>query len=113
MFVKLYKAFVRPHLEYAQVIWSPHLKRHIDIVENVQIRATKLVDGLQNLDYRERLQRLNLQTLAFRRLRGDIIEMHKHFHRYDKRLCPTRSSLVKGQVGSTTSKYTSWNQKTG
>ena len=88
MFVKLYKAFVRPHLEYAQVIWSPHLKRHIDIVENVQIRATKLVDGLQNLDYRERLQRLNLQTLAFRRLRGDIIEMHKHFHRYDKKALP-------------------------
>ena len=87
-FVKLYKAFVRPHLEYAQVIWSPHLKKHIDILENVQIRATKLVDGFQNLEYRERLQRLNLQTLAFRRLRGDIIEMHKHFHRYDKTALP-------------------------
>lgn len=83
MFVKLFTAFVRPHLEYAQAVWSPHLKKLIDIIENVQIRATKLVDGLGNLEYHERLKRLNMQTLAYRRLRGDIIEIHKHFHRYD------------------------------
>ena len=27
MFVKLFTAFVRPHLEYAQAVWSPHLKK--------------------------------------------------------------------------------------
>ena len=65
MFVKLFTAFVRPHLEYAQVVWSPYLKKHIDIIENVQIRATKLVDGFRNMTYKERLQKLNLQTLAY------------------------------------------------
>ena len=89
MFVKLFTAFVRPHLEYAQAVWSPHLKKLIDIIENVQIRATKLVDGLGNLEYHERLKRLNMQTLAYRRLRGDIIEIHKHFHRYDNKALPT------------------------
>ena len=69
-FVKLYTALVRPHLEYAQSVWSPHLKRFTDLIENVQIRATKLVDHLGNLEYSERLKRLNLPTLAFRRLRG-------------------------------------------
>ena len=86
MFVKLFTSFVRPHLEYAQAIWSPHMKKYIDAIENVQIRATKLVDGFKNLSYKERLQKLNLPTLAYRRLRGDFIEMYKHFNRYDREI---------------------------
>ena len=82
--VKLYTALVRPHLEYAQSVWAPHLKKFTDLLENVQIRATKLVDHFGSLDYSERLKRLNLPTLAFRRLRGDLIEMYKHFAKYDK-----------------------------
>ena len=57
--------------------------RDLDAIENVQMRATKLVDGLSNLTYSERLQKLNLPTLKYRRLRGDIIEMYKHVHTYD------------------------------
>ena len=83
-FTKIYTSFVRPHLEYAQSVWSPHLKKHIHMLENVQMRATKLVDGLQRLDYSERLNRLNLPTLVFRRMRGDLIEVYKHFNSYDK-----------------------------
>ena len=54
------------------------------MIENVQIRATKLVDGLGKLEYNERLMKLNLPTLAYRRIRGDMIETFKHFHKYDK-----------------------------
>ena len=83
-FRRIYIAFVRPHLEYCQSAWSPYLLRNIDALENVQIRATKLVDGLADLDYPERLKRINLPTLAFRRRRGDLIEMYKHFNSYDR-----------------------------
>ena len=83
-FSKLYTSLVRPHLEYAQCIWSPHLKKYQRQIENVQFRATKLVDKLQNVNYPERLKRLNLPTLAFRRFRGDLIELYKHFHCYDR-----------------------------
>ena len=83
-FKKLFTAFVRPHLEYAQSVWAPYLKKYINQIENVQARATKLVDNLSNLEYPERLKRLNLPTLAFRRLRGDMIEVYKHFHVYDQ-----------------------------
>ena len=62
---------------------APHLVRNITKLENVQIGTTKLVDGLNNLEYTERLKRLNLPTLVFRR-RGDMIEIYKHFHIYDK-----------------------------
>ena len=83
-FRRLYTAFVRPHLEYAQAVWSPHLRKQVNILENVQIRATKLVNGLGNLDYQERLKRLKLPTLVYRRRRGDMIEIYKHFHVYDR-----------------------------
>ena len=83
-FRRLYVAFVRPHLEYCQAVWSPHLLRNIDALENVQIRATKLVDGLAALDYAERLRMINLPTLLHRRRRGDMIEVFKHFNSYDK-----------------------------
>ena len=82
-FVKLYTALVRPHLEYGQSVWSPHLKKHQNLIENVQMRATKQVDGLNNLQYSERLKLLNLPTLVYRRLRGDAIEIFKHFKLYD------------------------------
>ena len=87
-FRKIYTAFVRPHLEYAQSVWLPHLQKYVNMLENVQIRATKLVDGLGNLDYEERLKRLNLPSLAFRRFRGDLIELYRHFHHYDQVIIP-------------------------
>lgn len=88
-FKRLYVAFVRPHLEYAQSVWSPNLMKHIKILENVQIRATKLVDGYAKLDYAERLRKLDLPTLSYRRKRGDMIEVYKHFNTYDKQCLST------------------------
>ena len=41
------------------------------------------IDGLHNMSYSERLQKLDLPTLRYRRLRGDIIEIFKHVHSYD------------------------------
>ena len=87
-FVKLYSAFVRPHLEYGQVIWSPHMRKYVKLIEDVQVRATKLVDGFGKMQYRERLEKLGLPTLAYRRLRGDMIETYKHFHNYDSSILP-------------------------
>ena len=52
------------------------------------MRATKLVDGLHDLTYTERLQRIDLPTLAYRRMRGDLIEVYKHFHKYDRETVP-------------------------
>jgi hypothetical protein len=34
------------HLEYANPVWNPYLKKHIDMIENIQRRATKLIPGL-------------------------------------------------------------------
>ena len=75
-FKLLYTALVRPHLEYANQVWCPHLAKHIDEIENVQRRATKQLPGMSNLSYPERLQKLKLPT-AYQRIRGDMIELFK------------------------------------
>lgn len=76
-FKLLYTALVRPHIEYANQVWSPQLKKYIDMVENVQRRATRVIPGLSNLSYADRLKTLKLPTLAYRRARGDMIELYK------------------------------------
>ena len=83
---RLFTTFVRPHLENGQTIWSPHLKKNIKSIENFQRRATKSVNGFKNYSYQDRLARLNLPTLAFRRLRNNMIEIYKHFEVYDKEI---------------------------
>jgi len=81
-FIMLYKAHVRLHVEYANLVWSPYKKGDIgpiEAIEKVQKRATKLVIALKKLPYKERLLQLNLHrpTLKYRRLRGDMLEVYK------------------------------------
>ena len=77
IFCQLFKGLVRPHLEYAQAVWSPKSKTLIKKIEEVQKRATKLIPGFYNLSYQDRLKKLKLPTLAYRRARGDMIEIYK------------------------------------
>ena len=77
----LYKAMVRPHLEYGNTIWGPFSKGDMKSVESVQRRATKIINGLRNKSYEERLTLLKLPSLRYRRRRGNMIWMHKIMNR--------------------------------
>ena len=86
-FKYIFKGLVRPHLEYAAPVWSPHHDYLKERLENVQRRATKMVPGLSKLSYPERLRALKIPTLAYRRTRGDMIQVFKILNgKYDDSL---------------------------
>ena len=85
-FIPLYKTLVRTHIEYAHSAWAPFRAKDVDMIEAVQRRATKIIPGFANLTYEERLRKLKLPTLTYRRWRGDMIEVYKIIHGiYDKK----------------------------
>ncbi len=80
IFSPLYKAFIRPHLEYAIQASSPILSRDCQVLESVQKLAVKFVKGFRHVPYETALQRLQLFSLIRRRIRGDLICMYKIMH---------------------------------
>jgi len=79
-FTVLYKSMVHPHVEFANLVWCPYKIGDLKENEKIQKRATKLVIKLKNKSYIDRLIYLNLPTLKYRRLRGDVIEVFKITH---------------------------------
>jgi len=77
--VPLYKAVVRSHLEFCVQAWRPYLVKDIALLEAVQRRATRCIEGMRGVAYEDRLRRLGLQTLETRRLRGDLVEMFRMY----------------------------------
>ena len=79
--LRVYKALIRPHLEYCVQLWNPAAEHGnwslILRIESVQRRFTRMIEELGLLPYSERLRILQLTTLAERRSRGDLIEVYK------------------------------------
>ena len=77
IFVRLYKAYVRPHLDFAVQAWSPWTQADKEVLERVQKRMVRQVSGLRGHEYRERLQELGLTTLEERRHQADMNMVYK------------------------------------
>ena len=67
MLEKMIKTLIRPRLEYAAVVSSPYLKKHILKLQRVQRAATRLIPELRELSYERRLEVINLTSLEDRR----------------------------------------------
>ena len=67
---------VRQHREHGNSVRHSQYKKDIELLESVHHRATRLVP----YGVRGKTGVMKLPFLAFRRLRGDLIEVYKHLH---------------------------------
>jgi hypothetical protein len=78
----MYTALIRPLVEYASTVWSPHTTAIINKIEQVQRRAARFV----NNDFRrqnsvtEMLQKLKWDSLQERRARSQLVMLYKIQH---------------------------------
>ncbi len=79
IFRPLYLSLVRPILEFGLQASTPYLRQDIILIEKLQRLATRMVKGLRDLSYENRLRRLNLFSIERRLLRGDLILAYNVF----------------------------------
>lgn len=70
---------IRPVLEYGSQVWNTGFVGDSTILESVQRRWTKKIDGMSELTYRDRLHQLDLFSVKGRLWRADMIYCWKLF----------------------------------
>ena len=64
MMLKLYLSCIRPDLEYAAPVWSPHLKGQMEDVESVQKLTLSVCCKTWDIAFREQHLVVHIPTLA-------------------------------------------------
>ena len=65
--LQLYISLVRPHVEYAATVWSPHLQKDVYALECVQKFALRMVYHAWGMDYHDLIGLTTIPTLEERR----------------------------------------------
>jgi len=64
---------VRPHLEYCFQMWNLQYRRDVDLLESIQSRTTKMLQGMEHLLCEDSLRNMGLFILEKRRPWGALI----------------------------------------
>ena len=78
-----YTIYVRPMLEHSSSVWNPISTREIESLESVQRYFTRRICCRCNIpfkSYNDRLYKLNIPSLEYRRLEADILMVYKIIH---------------------------------
>jgi hypothetical protein len=83
-FIRLYKQYILPHLEFAVKVWSPWLEKDKEMLEKVKRRAVKMVSGLKGDTYEERLEELGMTILEEKWHQLDMAQTFRILQGHDK-----------------------------
>lgn len=76
----LYNTYVRSILEYCSIVWNPYYHTYTNIIENVQRKFTRILCYKFKIvysDYEDRLKKLSMTALFYRRLYFDEVLLYK------------------------------------
>ncbi|CAL4086342.1 unnamed protein product [Meganyctiphanes norvegica] len=71
--IRMFNTYIRSRLEYCRLVWSPSHQKDINKIERVQRNFTSKIEEMEQLNYHQRLKKLNLYSLERRRKRYLII----------------------------------------
>ena len=69
----MYNSHIRSKMEHATLIWNPTGKKEINKIEGIQSNFISMIKGMEDLDYHQRLEKLDMYSLERRRERFLII----------------------------------------
>ena len=77
LMLKLYKAFIRPHLEYATQVWDPYLIKNIELLERVQGFALRVCCKNWSASYCDLMESCQVPRLSDRRRKVKLCHLFK------------------------------------
>ena len=77
LMLRLYKAFIRPHLEYATQVWDPYLIKDIDLLEKTQKFALRVCCKNWSASYGDLLETCQIARLSDRRRNAKLCHLYK------------------------------------
>ena len=69
----LWSSMIQSRLDYCSQLWSPSQQCEINKIEDLQRQFTKRIDGMEDMEYHERLKKLKMYSQERRRDRYMVI----------------------------------------
>ena len=78
--VTLFISHIRPMLDYCSCLWNTGYLGDVRLLEALQRRWTREIEGIGHLEYPVRLKEVGMFSIAGRLLRADLIKVWKSFN---------------------------------
>ena len=108
--IQLFKTYIRIKLEYCCSVWSPVQQGVINEIERVQKSYSSKIEGMEGLDYHQRLVKLNVYSLERRRERYLVIYAWQMIEGIKENILELRSKKY-GRSRTIWSPVTPWSHK--